>query len=103
MVNVVLLGGTVNVAADVQLQVPEGIVTVVVDAVTALNAAWTADVLQLAALIVCALDGRRAIEKSIKAKKWIGLTVMVSTTPRNRTLWNYSNHTIWPPYGRPDE
>jgi hypothetical protein len=49
---VVLPEGTVSETADVQVQVPAGMVTVVVELVMLLKAACTSEELQLAAVMV---------------------------------------------------
>ena len=58
--------GRVTDAEDVQVQVPAGILIVVVEDVTEFNAACTSDSLQLAALMVCASDLGRTLKRSAK-------------------------------------
>jgi hypothetical protein len=53
-VSVVLPDGTLRVTFVVQLQIPAGMFTVVVEFTTELNAACTSELLQLAAFMVCA-------------------------------------------------
>jgi hypothetical protein len=60
--------GCVNVTVDVQVQLPAGMLTVVVEAVTELKAFWTSDWLQLAALIVCAMEAETEVRRK-KARK----------------------------------
>jgi hypothetical protein len=63
--SVVLPVGTLKVACVAHVQVPAGMLTVVVDIVTALNAAWTSELLQLAAVMVCECARKTTLSKSI--------------------------------------
>lgn len=77
MESIVLPEGTVNVTRLVQVHVPAGMLTVVVELVTELNALCTSVALQVAALITCAVAGTNAPDMSNKAMNEIGLMVTV--------------------------